>query len=182
MSLSRIRLAALAVFGSLAVGGCAYGPYGGYGGGVSVGYGSPYYNDGYYGRGYGYNPYYGSGYGYGYGRRYPSYGWYNGYYYPGTGIYVYDRYRRPHRMSNAHRRYWEQRRQVVGNRQVYRQDRRDDRRDYREERRDDRRDLRRGVVSQEQFRRDRRDDRRDYRQERREDRQVLRRKNKRDDD
>ena len=24
-----------------------------------------------------------------------SYGWYNGYYYPGTGYYVYDRYRRP---------------------------------------------------------------------------------------
>ena len=45
---------------------------GGYGG-VSVGYGGGYYDDGYYDNGY-----YGD----------PYYGWYDDYYYPGTGYYV----------------------------------------------------------------------------------------------
>lgn len=73
--------------------------------GVAVGYGS----GGYYGDGYGYaDPYYGGGYGYG---GYPSYfGWYGDYYYPGTGIYVYDQYRRPYRWNDGQRRYWEGRR------------------------------------------------------------------------
>ena len=44
----------------------------GYGG---IGYGSSYYDD-YYGGGY-----YGS----------PYYGWYDGWYYPGNGYYIYDR-------------------------------------------------------------------------------------------
>lgn len=70
--------------------------------GLSVGYG----NGGYY-DGYGYDGY---GYGGGYGA-YPSYyGWYGDYYYPGTGIYVYDQYRRPYRWNDGQRRYWEQRR------------------------------------------------------------------------
>lgn len=70
-------------------------------GGVSVGYGSP----GYYGYG---DPYYdGLGYG-GIGGGY--YGWYNDFYYPGSGVYVYDRYRRPFRWNDTQRRYWQGRR------------------------------------------------------------------------
>ena len=61
--------AALAVIASFGLGGCAYNDWG-YGG-VSVGYGTGGYYDGYYGDG-------------GY------YGWYDGYYYPGWGYYVYD--------------------------------------------------------------------------------------------
>lgn len=111
----RARLAIL-VAGTVALGGCAYG-YGDYGsyGGLSVGIGSGYggyggYYDPYY-DGYGYGAPYG-GYGYGYG--YPSYyGWYGDYYYPGTGYYVYDRYRRPHRWSDSQQRYWTQQRERV---------------------------------------------------------------------
>ena len=184
-----LRLVAVAAVGA-ALGGCAtYGPYG-YSG-VSVGYGSGgYYNDGYYG---GYGSGYGSPYGYdnfGYGPGLygSSYGgWYGNYYYPGTGIYVYDRNRRSYRMSNAQRRYWQQQRllrqrnpEVIQNRRAYRVDRQGDRRAYRVERRDDRRALENGQVSREQYRADRQQDRRAYRQERREDRRDLRRDNRRD--
>jgi hypothetical protein len=69
----------------------------GYGyGGMSVGYGAPGYYDGYYDDGYGYGS--------------PYWGWYGDYYYPGTGYYVYDRDRRPHRWNDGQRRYWESRR------------------------------------------------------------------------
>jgi hypothetical protein len=100
--------------------------------GVSVGYGSGgYYGDGgYYGGSYG-NPYW---------------GWYGDYYYPGTGYYVYDRYRRPHRWNDSQRRYWEQRRhgwrgssrEVRDNWREFGRDRRQDDRDYRRDRRGDR--------------------------------------------
>ena len=126
MSMFNLKTAALAIVAGVGLSGCAYGPYGGLG--VGVGYGNsnsyydPYYNSGgYYGAGYG-SPY-GSGYGYGYGYPYGSgygypygssyYGWNNGYYYPGTGYYVYDRNRRPHRWTDAQRRYWEQQRGVA---------------------------------------------------------------------
>ena len=110
MTRSRLLLAAVAATGAAALSGCStYDPYGyGYSG-VSVGIGT----GGYYG-GYG-GGYYGGYRGYGYG--YPSYGyaapyagWYNNYYYPGTGVIVYDRYRRGHRWNDDQRRYWEQRR------------------------------------------------------------------------
>jgi hypothetical protein len=125
----RARLAIL-VAGAAALGGCAYGyggygsPYGGYGspyGGLSVGVSSGYGGYGYGGYGgYGYNncysPY--APYG-GYGSYYggcnvgydPFWGWNSGYYYPGTGNYVYDRYRRPHVWSDAQKRYWSERRE-----------------------------------------------------------------------
>jgi hypothetical protein len=77
-----------------------YSPYG-YGNGVSVSIGSGYGYAPYGYGGYGYSPY---GYGNGYGS--PYYGWYGDYYYPGTGVYVYDSYRRPHQMSDSQRRYW----------------------------------------------------------------------------
>jgi hypothetical protein len=110
----RARLAIL-LAGTVALGGCAYGygDYGPYGGlSVGLGYGSGYggYYDGYYG-GYGYGAYpygpYGS---YTNNLGYPYYGWYGDSYYPGTGIYVYDSYRRPHVWNDRQRRYWTDRR------------------------------------------------------------------------
>ncbi|MEO5773098.1 MAG: hypothetical protein ABIQ32_03135 [Sphingomicrobium sp.] len=84
-------------------------PYG-YGSGVSIGYGNGYGSP--YGYGYG-DPYgaygYGSPYG-GYGYASPYYGWYDDYYYPGTGYYVYGRSGDRYRWSDAQRRYWEQHR------------------------------------------------------------------------
>ena len=129
----RIPYITLLAAGAMTLGGCAYGGmgYGPYSG-LSVGVGTSY---GSYG-GYGYGPYggYGSGYGYGpyggYGT-YPGYyggfgagsysgglgspyGWYNNYYYPGTGYYVYDTYRRPHVMTTTQRQYWSQRSPALG--------------------------------------------------------------------
>ncbi|MEA3065825.1 MAG: hypothetical protein QOJ27_2277, partial [Sphingomonadales bacterium] len=98
MSLIRLRTAVLLAAG-LGLSACAYDRGYGYGG-LSVGYGGycdPYYDDCY------------SGYGYG-GYSDPWYGWYGDYYYPGIGIYVFDRYGRRHRWNDDHRRYWEGRR------------------------------------------------------------------------
>lgn len=54
---------------------------------------------------------YARGYGYGYyGAVAPYYGWYGDYYYPGTGVYVYDRYRVARRWSDRDRDYWSARR------------------------------------------------------------------------
>ena len=107
----RIPFISALAAGALALGGCAYGDMGmgvglGYGGGYGN-YGYSPYGGSYYGAGYGYSPYnYGYG-GYGYGS--PYYGWYDDYYYPGTGYYVYDSYRRPYAMSTTQRAYWSQR-------------------------------------------------------------------------
>jgi len=108
MHIARLKLAAVALVAGVSLAGCAYDMYGdpyGYGyapyGGVSVGVG--------YGGGYG--GYYGGyGYGYPYGYGYDPFGWYGDYYYPGTGIYVYDSYRNRHEWSGDQRRYWENRR------------------------------------------------------------------------
>jgi len=111
-----LRLSATALAAGITLGGCAYNPYGS-GLSVGVGYGSGYGN-----YGYGYDPYYDGYYGgyssYGYGSRYgyggysPYFGWYDGLYYPGTGYYVYDSYRRPHRWTDRQRAYWQQRQQA----------------------------------------------------------------------
>ena len=95
-AIKRLGLAALALGSVVAIGGCAddYGYDG-----VAIGYAAPGY-DAYY-DGYA-EPYYGyPGNGFGY------YGWYGGYYYPGSGGYVYDRYRRPLRWNGDQRRYWQ---------------------------------------------------------------------------
>jgi len=118
MRVPHLRTAAILLVAGIGLGGCAtYSPYG-YGGGVSVGYGNSGYYDPYYG---GYSDYgygYGSPYGYGYGSPYgyrsghgysPYWGWNNGYYYPGSGYYVYDNYRRPRVWTEAERRYWAER-------------------------------------------------------------------------
>jgi len=101
-----LRTAALAAAAMIGLSGCAYnGLYSG----VSVGLGNSGYYDPYYGSGYGYGAGY-PGYGYGYGFD-PYWGWNDGFYYPGTGYYVYDTYRRPFRWTDAQRRYWTQRRE-----------------------------------------------------------------------
>jgi hypothetical protein len=106
MRTTSLRLPALAVAAAITLGGCAYNPYGGLG--VSVGYGSGY--DPYYDRYYGGSRYgYGSSFGYGYS---PYWGWYDDFYYPGTGYYVYDIYRRPYRWTDRQRAYWLQRQQA----------------------------------------------------------------------
>ncbi len=101
MNASRLRAAGLAVAATLGLSACTTYPGMGYGASVGVGnagYYDPYYDR--YGYGYGYPQRYGYGYpayggrygypyGYGYGYGYPPAGWYNGYYYPGTGHYVY---------------------------------------------------------------------------------------------
>ena len=107
----RIPLAAAAVAAAISLSSCAYN-------GLSMGYGNYGYDNGYYDPYYGgYSPYgyrsvgyggyggYGGfgSYGYGYGS---PFGWYDGFYYPGTGYYVYDRYRRPHVWSDRQRQYW----------------------------------------------------------------------------
>ena len=98
----RIPYISLVAGGALALSGCAYDNYG-------MGYGGYGYN-GYYGdAGYA-GPYYGD-YGYGYGA--PYFGWYGDFYYPGTGIYVYDGYRRPHTWNDEQRTYWTSRQQAM---------------------------------------------------------------------
>jgi hypothetical protein len=94
---NRIRTALVVLAASAGLGACTnFGPYGG--GGIGVGYGSPY---GYgYGSGYG-NPYYGSYYG-----RNPYYGWYDGFYYPGTGYWVYDPDGQPRPITEKQKSYW----------------------------------------------------------------------------
>ena len=114
------------------------------------------YDDGY---GYGYNRV-----SLGYGSYAPYYGWYDNYYYPGTGYYIYDRSGSRYRWNDVQRRYWEARRPSgryadnwSGYRREYRPERRADAREWRRDRREDRRE----------WRQDRREDRRDYRRERR---------------
>lgn len=101
-SIKKRLAAALAAAGlSIGLGGCM-GDYG-YGG---VGYASDYYDG--YGGGYGYGPQLAYG---GYGGGYGGYGgWYNDFYYPGSGIYVFDRSGRRSRWNDGQRHYWEGRR------------------------------------------------------------------------
>jgi hypothetical protein len=105
MTSARLRTALLAALGAATLGGCAYSDGYGYGYGVSAGYGT---------RGGGCDPYYGCDYGYGgyddYGYGDPWYGWYNGFYYPGIGIYIFDQWGRRYRWNDDYRRYWEGRR------------------------------------------------------------------------
>ncbi|HWJ58532.1 MAG TPA: hypothetical protein VNR68_02650 [Sphingomicrobium sp.] len=96
----RIPYISLVAAGALTLGGCAYGDFG-YGAGYG-GYGA--YDNGYYG----YGPYggYGQYPGYYGGFGAPYFGWYDDFYYPGSGIFVYDSFRRPHRWSSRERAFW----------------------------------------------------------------------------
>lgn len=188
---------------SLGLGACTDG----YGySGVSLGYGNAgYYGDPYYDD-FGYAGFGGFG-GYGVGQSW--FGWNNGFYYPGTGVYVYDSYRRPYRWNNAQQRYWSGQQRFRGrdwngqgnwggfdrrdwqargatrgevreNYRDYRQDRRADTRAFRQDRQVDRQAFRQGQVTPQQFRQERRDDRRTFNRELRQDGRALRRENRRD--
>ncbi len=99
----RIPMISLTAAGALALAGCAYG-YGDFGYGGGYGYG------GYGGYG-GYSPYgYYGGSAYGLGS---YYGWYDDFYYPGVGVYVYDSHRRRHNWNDRQRSYWTQRQNNV---------------------------------------------------------------------
>ncbi|HEY9092090.1 hypothetical protein [Parasphingorhabdus sp.] len=99
-------------------------------------------------------------------------GWYDDFYYPGYGIYVFDNRGSRHTMKNNHRRHWAQRRAEYGSRH----DRRDRNRDW--NRRDDRRqDL---TPAQRAERRERWQERREDRSDRG-DRRTYRRDRTNDD-
>lgn len=158
MTIRRIRAAVLAVSAALGLAACS--TYGGYG-------------SGYYGSGYAVS-----------GGYYD--GWYDNYYYPGRGVYVYDRGGRRHAMNPNQRRYWldrarspEDRAQVRRNYRDFRSDRRGDRTQLQVERRANREAFRSGQINREQLRSEQRGDRRAFRQERREDRRALQRDNRR---
>lgn len=173
MILKRLGLTGLLVGLGLASSACTDG----YGySGLDVGYGSAGYYDPYY-DGLGYAGY--GGYGVG------NFGWYNNFYYPGTGVYVYDRYRRPYRWNDGQRRYWESRRggyarngAIRNNWADFRRDYRQERRDYRGDVRDSRQALRNGAITRDQFRNDRREARRDFRGDVRQDLRQTRRENR----
>lgn len=102
-----LRTAAVLLVAGVGLGGCAsYSPFG-YGNGVSIGYGNNGYYDPYYSR-------YGSRY-----AGYSPYGWYDGFYYPGAGYYVYDQYRNPYYWNDYQRRYWTVRRKDPSVREVW---------------------------------------------------------------
>jgi hypothetical protein len=103
-----LRTAAVLLAAGVGLGGCAttYSPFG-YGNGVSVSYGDRYYD-----------PYY-RGYGSRYGAGYSPYGWYDGFYYPGAGYYVYDQYRNPYYWNDYQRRYWTVRQKDPSVREVW---------------------------------------------------------------
>ncbi|WP_197417118.1 MULTISPECIES: hypothetical protein [unclassified Sphingomonas] len=170
MWISRIKTIGLVAVAAVGLSAC-YGNDYGYGG-VSVGYGVA--------------GAYGPGYASGFGD--PYWGWHDGFYYPGSGYFVYDSYRRPYRWNGAQRSYWEarrggwrgDRREIRENWRDFTRDRRQDERAFRRDRRDDRADFRRGAVSRPEFRAERRQDRREFRREYRQDRRALRRENRRD--
>ena len=138
MFMKRFGIIGLALGLGLGVAGCTDG----YGyGGAGVGYASdPYYGGGYGGAGYG---------GYdgfaGYGGLNSYYGWSGDYYYPGSGVYVYDRNRRPYRWSGDQQRYWQGRRgnyRGGGNWGNFARGNSPAARDYRQDRREANRDFR----------------------------------------
>ena len=89
MTTTRLLGAVLAAAATLGLGGCTmYDEYGYPSSTVSVGIGT--------------------GYGYGYGDPYYDdyYGWYDDYYYPGIGTYIYDRYGTRYTWPSRYRDYW----------------------------------------------------------------------------
>jgi len=118
---------ALAIGVLLAAGACSD-----YGGGH--GYGYSRVSVGYYGDNYRYRDRYADRY---YGGNY--YGWYDNYYYPGVGVYLYDRTGTRHRWNDRQRGYWEGRRGNYDRRENWSGYRDRDGRDYRDHRRDRRR-------------------------------------------
>ncbi|MEH6660614.1 MAG: hypothetical protein V7679_03110 [Parasphingorhabdus sp.] len=136
----RLLKSAVAAGALLSLGGCMYG------GGA---YGDGYVNN----RGYDCDPYapfddyYACDYGYGFANIGYGGGWYDQYYYPGYGIYIFDRGGKRHAMRDNHRRHWARQRAEYGGHHArdrrdrnVNSDRRGDRRDQRYDRRDGSRD------------------------------------------
>lgn len=99
-----LKIAALATAG-IGLSGCVYD--------VGLGYAS----DGYYGDSYydcdpygGFDGYYDCDNRYGFGNIGYGGGWYDNFYYPGYGFFLFDNYGRRHQMRDNHRRYWGERR------------------------------------------------------------------------
>lgn len=164
------RIGLVALIGGIGMGTAAC--TNGYGyGGASLGYGSGYYADPYYDGGYGAGyAGYGGGYG-GYGGG--GFGWYNDFYYPGTGMYVYDRNRRPFRWNDGQRRYWQGR--PGWNRSGGRANWNGFQQQYRGDVRDNRQAYRNGTIDRGQVRDARQDARRAYRGDVRQDYRAGRR-------
>lgn len=98
-----LKIAMLGMTG-LGLSGC-YSDFGASGGYYTAGYDS-YACDPYGG----YDSYYDCDYGYGFNNIGYSGGWYDNFYYPGYGLYLFDNYGRRHDMDDRHRRYWSGRR------------------------------------------------------------------------
>jgi hypothetical protein len=138
-AMPRLLKSAMTAGALLTLGGCMYG-------------GAGYYGDGYASnRGYACDPYapfddyYACDYGYGFANIGYGGGWYDQFYYPGYGIYVFDRGGHRHAMRNNHRRHWARQRAQYGGHHA---------RDRNPERRTERRDRQydRGDVSRDQRR------------------------------
>ena len=89
--------------------------------GFGTGYSNSYYGDGYgYNNGYSCDPYspfddyYSCDSSYGFGNIGFGGGWYDNFYYPGSGYYIFDRGGRRYQMQNSQRRYWAHRRAEWG--------------------------------------------------------------------
>ena len=154
LAIPQLLKSSLAAGALLGLGGCMYG-------------GAGYYGDGYVNNSrYACDPYapfddyYACDYGYGFANIGYGGGWYDQYYYPGYGIYVFDRGGHRHAMRDHHRRYWAGQRARYGGHHARDRnpERRAERRDRRYDRRDDARDQRRGDYrDQRAIRGDRRD-------------------------
>jgi hypothetical protein len=116
----------------------------------------------------------------------PFYGWYDNFYYPGSGYYLYDRGGRRHAMNHSQRQHWlnrarspEDRQQIRQNYRQFRADRQGDRTQFQAERRANREALQTGQVTRDAFRAQRESNRQEFRQERRGDQRALRQGNRR---
>lgn len=99
-----LKIAAVATAG-LVVSGCTYD--------MGLGYASDSYYDDYYCDPYGgYDSYYDCDYRSGFYNIGFGGGWYDSYFYPGHGYYLFDNYGRRHAMRDNHRRYWGEKRHV----------------------------------------------------------------------
>ena len=138
----RLLKSALAASALLSLGGCMYGGTGYYGNGYVNN--SRYDCDPYAP----FDDYYACDYGYGFANIGYGGGWYDQFYYPGYGIYIFDRGGRRHAMRDSHRRYWARQRAEYGGHHARNRhpQRRTERRERRYERGDGMRDQRRGQY------------------------------------
>ena len=133
-AMPRLLKSAVAAGALLGLGGCMVG-------------GSGYYGDGYVNnRGYDCDPYapfddyYACDYGYGFANIGYGGGWYDQYYYPGYGVYIFDRGGRRHAMRDNDRRHWARQRAEYGGHHSRERNLNPDRRGQQRDQRYDRRD------------------------------------------